>query len=366
MAVTYADSPMRSTGTPFTELLKPDLEPGLHIATWEETFLQRIMATGSKPTDRKYVWYADNETHPSSVPSAREGVLYSELNNNLTTVEPTPLANYIHHYAQGIGVSDLAREFVTTWGGDEWSYQEAREFRTAHRAREYVLLHSTPQAGTTGMGGDAPKTCGLVRWALSSGFRTAAEADSIAGAAVPVALCSFGEQRSTGAPVTQPSLNAFLGTMKEGGADPSRMFMLTGIAGQQLANQWLRVYDTGAGTHQPIYQFTRSLGERMAGASIQWFQHDFGIVGLIVHQYMNSGATQSVNPTGTAGDFSFAGNDAYLFVDPTVLKWRPVQTTDTKMMGTNGLLESAIISWAGGLQVNNPKQLGLICNIDGS
>ena len=366
MALTYRDSADDSSATVNGDLFVRDHETPLHFVEWNQAMLQRMLRTGPKLTDRKFSWQADYDPEPTAVAASVEGIAASAFSTDLSTSEPSILANYVHHYADAFGISDLQRAFTTTYG-DAWDYQEAKRYRLAVKQMDVNLLWSTALAGD-GMGGsDAPKTAGLAYWAVYTASQRAIAANgTIATATIPVTLCGTGQQQASGAPVTDTVFNAFLQSMKSNNADISRLICMTGLAGKTQASSFLRVYDSGAGTAVPLYQYQRALGEKTAGQVVDWYESDWGVVGFAVNKYMNATYDHTLNPAGSAGDFTMEGEDSYLFFDPTTVVIRPLVPYNTKRMGTTGLSETAMISVAMGLQVYNPRDLGVICNIDGS
>ena len=366
MAFVYRDSDHDSVETTINEdLFVRDHETPLHFVEWNQAMLQRMLRTGPKLTDRKFSWQADYDEEPTAVAAVAEGVAISSIGADLSASQPEILANFVHYWAEGFGLSDLQREFTTTYG-DSWDYQEAKKYRKAVKQMDVNLLWSTAQLGG-GSGGAAPKTAGLAFWAAhTAGSRAVATAATIATATIPVTLCGTGQQQASGAPVTDTVFNAFLQSMKSNNADISRLICMTGLAGKTQASSFLRVYDSGAGTAVPLYQYQRALGEKTAGQVVDWYESDWGVVGFAVNKYMNATYDIQVAVTGTAGDFLMEGEDSYLFFDPTTVVIRPLIPYNTKRMGTVALSESAIISAAMGLQVYNPRDLGVICNIDGS
>lgn len=365
MAITYRYAADEASATPNADLYQRDIDDTLHMVEWNQAILQRTLRFGPKMKDRKSVWLADSDAEPTAVGAINDGAALSAF--SFTSTEPVVLSNGVHYDGEAIGLTDLDREFVSIYG-DTWDYQEAKTMRKLVKRFDVNLLHSTYVAGVAGS--TEPKMAGLVQWALSAASRNAGDTLAIAGSpAIPVTLLASGQQQATGSPVTDTVFNTFLGVMKNRGVDVSRLLCMTGIAGKTRASAFLRVYDVGSGTQIPLYQYHRSLAEKTAGMVVDWYENDWGVVGFLVNKYMNSSFTDSTSGnavTGTVNDMTFSGEDAYIFFDPTTLSILPAQGYATKRMGTDGLREAAIISAAMTLKVNNPRDIGIITNIDGS
>lgn len=338
-----------------------DFEDSIYVVSGNDTTFLRVLRR--EPChDIRFDWPMDDIDNPTATVAQLEGFTVGHSGANLVAANTVRqrATNVTMITALATAPSHTSRHVREAGVEDQLSYAIAKKALEVLKQVEWNMIYSRYVAGASAT---APQTAGLVEWAHLTGLDS--NAATVAGTSI---ANTYSATRyvvaSASTELTEANFqSSFLSPLWANGADISASLLFVGPNVKAIISKFATVYSGATGTSNS--RWNQQATERTQNTAVDYYSGDYGTFGVVLNRRMTASTAALEYGTGGSGtvvssDKSYVPRDIAIMVDPSLLKLRVLMPLQHEIHDGGGNRSLASVFTQCGLQVSNPKAIGII------